>query len=482
MGNQVHKVYIRAALTSYAGEVKTMELKNKYPMLAGHISASEVITPEGSEVLVYNTLTGIKNRANRATFNFLILATGEKSCDVITAELSRQSGEPPEQIWPGLTTLVTQMVEKGLLTLSDSPFQNLRNPPPSVELVRRLESVSFETTRKCNLRCRHCYSDAGVQLEDELTVEEIKTLIDELADMGLLSITFTGGEPLLHPHLFELMEYAGKKPLTVLFFTNGTLLTPEIVSKLKELHVFRVNVSIDGPDPETHDTFRGLEGAFERTLRGVKLLREAGIPVSASVSVTKTNYKKMRQLLHLIRESGISDYKIWPISFSGRSDEKEIFLTCEEFREVMEASRKFEIEELGKKQKEEFRYSKEAKNCGIGVGALAIKCNGSVVPCPAFDESVSLGNVRTHSVKEIWNNSPLLNRLRALNVFETEICKDCQFAAICKGGCVADIYEKSGKFTCYDEYVCVAFDVTKDDFIPVEVDAGPPTSLFVEFA
>jgi radical SAM protein with 4Fe4S-binding SPASM domain len=464
-------------------KVENMELKlNTYPMLEDHISASEVITSQGSELLIYNTVTGMKTYPNEATFNFLGLATGTAPFGQIMTTLSQQSGEPPEEIWPGLSTLVDKMVKNGLLKILQSPVENPRAPPPSVELVHRLESVSFETTRTCNLRCRHCYSDSGTQLGDELTVEEIKALIDHLADMGVLAITFTGGEPLMHPHIFELMEYAKKKPLTLLLFTNATLITPKVVEKLKELQIYKVNVSIDGPDSKTHDRFRGVDGAFKKTIRGVNLLREAGIAVQTSISVTKLNYKKVKETLHLVKDLGITSFKLWPITFSGRPGHKNMFVTPEEFREVMEALREFEFEELGKKKKEIFEYSKKRENCGIGSGTLAIKSNGVVTPCPAFGDDVSLGNVRTHSVADIWNNSLLLNELRAMSVYKTEVCKDCTFAAVCKGGCIADIYGGTGKFSCYNPYMCVAFDVTKDDFIPVEVEDTRSHSLSVEMA
>jgi len=458
-----------------------MEL-NKYPMLEDHISASEVITSQGSELLLYDTVTGMKTYPNRATFNFLNLATGTATFEQIIKILSQHSGEPPEEIWPELAALAEKMVKNGLLKVLKSPVENVKTLPPPVELVRRLENVSFETTRKCNLRCKHCYSDSGNRLDDELTVEEIKQLIDQLANMGVLAITFTGGEPLMHPHIFELMEYAKKKPLTLLLFTNATLITPEVVEKLKELQVYKVNVSIDGPDSKTHDQFRGVKGAFVKTIRGVNLLQKAGIIVQASISVTKVNYTKIKETLCLINNLGITHYKVWPITFSGRPGEKDIFLTVDEFRKVMEALREFEFEELGKKEKEVFKYSKSGENCGIGSGTVSIKCNGVVTPCPALGEDCSLGNVRTQSVADIWNNSPLLNDLRAMSVYKTEVCKDCTFAAVCKGGCIADIHEKTGKFSCYDEYMCVAFDVTKNDFIPVEVEDTRSHSLSVEIA
>lgn len=472
------KVY----MTTHPGgaEVKNIQLKDKYPILEDNISASEVITPQGSEILIYDTVTQAKNYANKATFNFLTLATGMKTFEEIKEELSQQSGELPELIWPGLTTLAKKMIADKMLKISESPFKYQRTPPPSVTLVHRLEYVTFETTRKCNLKCRHCYSASGPPRESELTVEEIKGLIDHLSEMGVLAIVFSGGEPLMHPHLFELMEYARKKPLTVSIFTNGTLITEEVIQKLKELEVQRVNVSIDGPDSETHDEFRGVAGAFEKTIRGVNALVKAGITVDASICINKFNHKKIKQILQLMRDLRVNDFKIWPIRFSGRAAEKDLFVTPEEFRTVMEAVREFEFEELGKTGKEEYKYSKRLENCGIGSNRLVIKSNGVVTPCLSLEEDVSLGNIREQSVADIWNNSELLNRLRVMSVYETEICRDCELAAVCKGGCIAEIYRETGTFSCYDKYDCVAFEVTKNDYIYVEEDDSRSRFLSME--
>lgn len=440
-----------------------MEL-TKYPVLEDHISATEVVTQQGRDLLIYDTTTRTKKRANAAVFDFLRLATGESTFQQIVKELSRKSGESFEEIWPKLSRLADAMVKTGLLKALDTPAEQVRCVPPPVELVYRLENVSFEITRQCNLQCKHCYADAGVKLADELTIKEVYQVIDELYNTGVLSITFTGGEPLLHPHIFTLIEYARKKPLTVVLFTNGTLLTEGAVQKLKELSVYRVNVSIDGPDAKTHDTFRGVTGAFEKTIEGITLLQKAQINIHASTSLTRQNYKRVKEILSLLKALGVTDSKLWPPTFSGRPAEHMDFLTCEEFREAMVAMHEPEQE------KREFTYCKTPENCGVGWGALVIKCNGVVTPCPSFGEAFSLGTLKEQSIKDIWNNAPLLHKLRAISVFETDRCKTCDVAAVCKGGCIADVYMRTGEFSCYDPYMCVAFDVTKNDFIFKEVE------------
>lgn len=457
-----------------------MEL-NHYPTLKDHLSASEIVTPHGTDLLIYNTTTGEKKQCNEAVMDFLRLSTGTRTFEEIVRELSLKSGDQFEQIWPGLSKIATQMVNHQLLEASHSPLETSRKPPPSVRLVHRLVNVSFEVTRKCNLSCRHCYANAGERLKDELAVGEIKAFIDQLAAMGVLSITFSGGEPLLHPHLFELMEYARRKPLSVLLFTNGTLLTRKIVQTLKEIGVLNVSVSIDGPDAETHDLFRGVKGSFEKTIRGVKLLREAGIPVRCSMSITKINYKRVKEMLELVNDLQLSEVKMWFIAFSGRPDEKQIFISPEEFREVMKQNREYEKEAFGER-KVEVQYRRTPENCGIGMSSLGVKCNGVVVPCPNFGEDVSLGNIRNDSLPDIWNTSVLLNELRAMSVLKTERCKDCDYALLCKGGCLADVYGRTGAFSCHDEYKCIAVEVTKDTIIPVEVEDTFSRSLSVEIS
>ena len=452
-----------------AVEVEPTKL-TEYPMLEEHISVSEVKTADQNEMLIYDTVTGMRKYPNRAVFNFLKMATGETSFEEIVKELSLQSGEPFDAIWPELSQLAEKMVKEGLLRISDFPFENPRRTPPSVELVHRLENVSLEITNQCNLQCKHCYADSGKKREDELTVSEIRRLIDELADMGVLSLTFTGGEPLMHPHIFELMEYARKMPLTVVLFTNGTLLTRDVVQKLKELHVYRVNVSIDGPDADTHDQFRGVRGSFEKIIKGITYLKEAGIAIHASTSLTKMNYRRVREILTLLRKLGITDSKLWPPTFTGRSEKADIFISPEEFREAVKDMRAFNRAGMNPEEKTEFRYSRKPENCGVGWSALSVKCNGVVTPCPSFGEDFSLGNVRKKSVKDIWCNSPFLNKLRKISVYESEPCRSCEFSGVCTGGCIADVYMRSGTYSCYDPYICVVFDVNWNDLIPVGVE------------
>ncbi|MBU7032367.1 MAG: radical SAM protein [Theionarchaea archaeon] len=388
------------------------------------------------------------------------------------------------------------MIQEGLISLSDSPLGRGRTPPPSVTATHHLQNVYLELTRECNLHCEHCYSDAGSPRDDELSFAEIKSLIDQLAGMGVLSLTLTGGEPLLHPRLFDIMKYARKNHLSLLLFTNGTLVIPQVAQKLSQLRVYRAAVSIDGPDAGTHDQIRGVEGAFQKALRAIILLKNFEIPTQVNICLSRSNYEKFNEILYLMKHLGVTQFRVRPVTFSGRKsfsqqenqvagkgqdnqDREDLCITPVEYVEALRLLYDFNMKELNIPESKEMDYSLQEVNCGIGKKSLTVKSDGTVVPCPIFGEDVSLGNIREHSLLDIWNDSDFLNTCRSMNVFETHPCKDCQFSGICKGGCIGDIYRRSKIFTCYDPYACALCQVNKEHIIPVKVDELPPEDRLI---
>ena len=126
--------------------------------------------------------------------------------------------------------------------------------------------VSWMTTNKCNLKCRHCYQDAGDCRERELTTAEARKLIDEIARAGFRIMIFSGGEPLMRPDIYELVSYAASRGLRPVFGTNGTLITPEVARRLKESGAAAMGISLDSLDAQKHNAFRGCPDAYEKTI------------------------------------------------------------------------------------------------------------------------------------------------------------------------------------------------------------------------
>src|SRR5512144_2392730 len=135
--------------------------------------------------------------------------------------------------------------------------------------------VVWDFTHKCNLACKHCYSNSGAGKEEELSTEQALRVVDQLADAGVTAVAFSGGEPLTRKDFFEVARYASERGLYVSLASNGTLLTKENVAKIKEAKVNYIDVSIDGATAKTHDDFRGVPGTFEKAIAGLKNCVEA---------------------------------------------------------------------------------------------------------------------------------------------------------------------------------------------------------------
>ena len=440
-----------------------MKLK-MYPVLSKEFSLSKVITEEGDNTVIYNTSTRVKAHPNNATYEFAKRCRGDKPLQQIITELSRMSGEKPEEIHKSLQGLIKTMEDNGMISFMPSPLHPPRLQPGEPELFRRITSIIFEVTNRCNLRCKHCYNDSGAKRDNELTFEEIKELIDNLANLGVLNVVLSGGEPLLHPHFFDMTEYIRSKPMSCIVFTNGTLITKKTVQKFKELGILSVATSIDGATPETNDSFRGVPGSFKKTVKAIEMLKEAEIPVRVNICLHKGILGEFSGVLALLKKWEITDYSIWPVSYTGRLKELDSVITPEEYKKVVEQLKEYETAE---KMKDEFPYVPQLINCGAGRNSLTIRSNGTVVPCPPFPDEVSLGTIREDSISKIWNNSPFLGKIRRVNTSENKMCKGCTHIKVCQGGCMANNYRNTGELGCGDPYECAYFEVY-NDYIPVE--------------
>ena len=170
---------------------------------------------------------------------------------------------------------------------------------------KRKPIVVWNITRTCNLRCVHCYADSHAEIyPGELTLEQCCAVIDDLADYGASALLLSGGEPLLHPHLQELLKRASSRGLKVTISTNGTRITPEWAHLFKEVGVAYVGISLDGIG-SVHDQFRGVPGAFDAAIRGFRLCEEVGQKTGLRLTLTRNNVQCMPQILDYIERENI---------------------------------------------------------------------------------------------------------------------------------------------------------------------------------
>jgi len=165
--------------------------------------------------------------------------------------------------------------------------------------------VSYAVTRRCNLSCKHCYSDAEKEgMPDELSTKEARDLLDELAVWGINLLIFDGGEPLCREDIFDLAAYASSRGLRVVLGSNGTLIDRGAAEQMKRAGIAAVQISIDGAEADTHDWFRGEKGAFQRALNGAESCKSAGLPFQFGMTLRMSVADEIPRMLRLAVESG----------------------------------------------------------------------------------------------------------------------------------------------------------------------------------
>jgi len=340
--------------------------------------------------------------------------------------------------------------------------------------------IVWDVTYACNLHCKHCYATAGKPWKDELTTEEAKRAIDKFDRAGVTILAFSGGEPLVRPDIMELARYAADKGMYVAMATNGTLITKEKAREMKKAGIEFVQISLDGKDAKTHDEFRGVKGAFDRTVQGIKNAVAEGFFVEVATTVTKYNYKQLPEIIQLSEDLGANWFMAYNFVPTGRG--KEIFdmdLSPEEREEVLKIlwnelkkGRKInvlstapqfarvalqqELEEEEKIVPTHFYNPKLAGQlvdlaefiggCGAGRFYMAMRANGDLQPCVFFP--LKVGNIKEDDFEELWKHNKVLEELRNKDILHG-ICGTCPYRYYC-GGCRARAYAYTGDYLAPD--------------------------------
>ena len=317
--------------------------------------------------------------------------------------------------------------------------------------------VAWELTRRCNLRCAHCRASAGTgPAAGELSLDEAKGVVDDIASFAKPVLILTGGEPLLCPYLFELIAYAKAKGLKPVIGTNATLIDDAMAKRIAEAGVPRISVSIDFPTAAAHDAFRGVVGSFDAAVRGIRALRRAGVEVQINTTVTRQNRHLLEDIHALAVSLDVQALHPFLLVPTGRgADLSGEELSAAEYEETLgwicERQRTSPLE-LKPTDAPQYRRiacqmngrdaRSPAKGCLAGTGFAFIGHAGDVQPCGYFD--LKLGNVRETPFSRIWRESPVLDDLRHPERLKGK-CGICEYRAVC-GGCRARALAKTGDY------------------------------------
>ncbi len=323
--------------------------------------------------------------------------------------------------------------------------------------------VVWNMTRRCNLKCVHCYAHAlDRDFPDELTTAEGKALLDDLAAFGCPVVLFSGGEPLMRPDLVELAAYAVDKGMRAVISTNGTLITPHVARELRDLGLSYVGISLDGME-EVNDRFRGVKGAFQRALEGIAACQEAGIKVGLRFTMNRRNASEIPAIFDLLESRDIPRVCFYHLVYAGRGSRlMEDDLTHQETRRAVDLiiDRTADLHRRGKPKEVltvdnhadgpyvylrmvregsprapdvlKLLEMNEGNNSGRGIGCVS--WDGQV-HADQFWRHYAFGNVRQRPFSAIWSDlsNPLMARLKDKKRYVTGRCARCRWLAICGG-------------------------------------------------
>lgn len=323
--------------------------------------------------------------------------------------------------------------------------------------------VVWNITRRCNLKCVHCYAHAkDIEFDNELSTDEGKRIIDDLSAFGAPVILFSGGEPLVRKDLPELADYAVSKGMRAVISTNGTLITAGIAKTLKEIGLSYVGISLDGMKA-IHDKFRGINGSFEKALDGIRNCQNAGIKVGLRFTVNKQNVVDVPKVFDLLEEMEVPRVCFYHLVYTGRGSELiDEDLTHEESRKVVDLimDRTRDLHDRGKpkevltvdnhadgpylymrmlredperaKEVLELLNMNEGNSSGHGIGCIS--WDGEVY-ADQFWRHKSYGNVKDRPFSEIWTDpeDKLLLQLKEKKKHVKGRCATCKWLDICAG-------------------------------------------------
>ena len=317
-----------------------------------------------------------------------------------------------------------------------------------------LRMVAWELTRSCNLACVHCRaSAANGPHEGELSTGECRKIIDEIVSFSTPTVILTGGEPLMRPDLFDIVEYGEKKGLRMVIAVNGTLVDEDTALRLKDAGIRRVSLSVDGRDGQSHDSFRGVAGSFDAVTNAAGILLKTGLPFQINTTVTALNVNELDDIYSLARSIGAVAWHVFLLVPVGRGKElKGKELSAGDYEEVLHHLRRIETKnELEIKVTCAPHYYRivaedggtpQSAGCLAGKSFMFISHRGQAQPCGYLE--IDCGDVRRDGVKKVWEESEIYRNLRDLSSYRGK-CGGCRYIRIC-GGCRARAYEATGDY------------------------------------
>jgi mycofactocin radical SAM maturase len=302
-------------------------------------------------------------------------------------------------------------------------------------------NVTWEITQRCTMHCVHCLSDAGPAAEHELSTQECRELVDQLAALNVFQVNVGGGEPFVREDFLDLLTYAHDKGLVTCVSTNGMLIDKALAGHLSGLTMLYLQVSLDGATAEVNDEIRG-KGTYQKIVDAMDCLASQRVPFSINTVLTRLNFSQLEDLRKLAKTYE-ADLRVSRFRPSGRGKESKHWLGPDknQLEAFTEWLNRHDLVRTGDSffcLTSENRRRKGLDMCGAAKMTCCISPTGGVYPCAFLQEEPFLaGNVRERAFKDLWDRSSVFHQLRNLDV---ESCLYCYRFESCRGGCPAMAY------------------------------------------
>jgi radical SAM protein with 4Fe4S-binding SPASM domain len=397
-----------------------------------------VAVEEGWEA--YNPVEAVAYLFNAHTKHLLALCDGYNTLPEIVATISAQYGLAPADCRDSVAAILDPLTEAGMVWWRAQRVQPTQFPPP--------QSVFWELTWRCNLRCIHCVVSGGEREGEEPTTRELKGIAWQLARAGVKSVAYSGGEPLLRPDFFEIAEHVAGLGMSAQVATNGLLVDEELAARLARLGI-SAQITISSATPASHDAFTGVRGSWDKSMGAIRLLVDAGMHVTVATIATTMSAPDVPAIVDLVAGMGVPSYRLIPFVPSGRGRRhRKLELSLDAMRRLtillrqVRASGRIGVLPLEFEEAldppPDYRCDPSSRiGCDGAVGYCTIGTTGEVLPCSFFG-GVECDSLRDRPFEWIWANSRFLNYFRSLNVSDLEgECAACSHLAVCRGGCRA---------------------------------------------
>jgi len=298
----------------------------------------------------------------------------------------------------------------------------------------RVIKAQMEITYRCNLHCVHCYTDPYNKREffpRELTLTEIKRIIDEMADLEILFLNLTGGEIFAHPNFFEIYDYAYHKGFLLMLYTNGTIFTQAMIDRLKHSRPFSIDVSCHSVNEEAFDRFTQVPGSFRQFLKGMELLRSSGLPICFKTKAMNWNKEEIPQIRRFVESFGQRFGFTTSLSprLNGDLTPLDYRLPPEEVR-TLEDRERYSVED-GDSCQDAFDWTSSPPErlyrCGCGTDSIHVSAWGELGTCThQYEHRASL---RDYSLKDAI--AKVFAEVRARRYATDSPCKTCEVYTFC---------------------------------------------------